>query len=63
MMNGIAAFEIPIDELVGKAKLSQKGPADDIDGFVGGLTELGTEAARDVANLVERSRPRCRADL
>jgi transcriptional regulator len=58
MMLGIVAFEMPIDELVGKWKLSQNRPADDIDGVVHGLADLATDAARDVAELVERSRPR-----
>lgn len=58
MMNGLVAFELPIDELVGKGKLSQNRPAEDIDGVVRGLECLGTDAARDVAELVERSRPR-----
>jgi transcriptional regulator len=56
MMKGIVAFELPIDELVGKWKLSQNRPAEDIDGVVSGLADLATEAARDVAELVERSR-------
>jgi transcriptional regulator len=58
MMNGIEAFELPIDELVGKWKLSQNRPAADIDGVVAGLSELGSDAAGCVAELVERSRPR-----
>jgi transcriptional regulator len=58
MMKGIVAFELPIEELVGKWKLSQNRPADDIDGVVDGLGGIGTEAAREVAELVERSRPR-----
>jgi transcriptional regulator len=57
MMNGIEVFEMPIDELVGKWKLSQNRPADDIDGVVEGLSALGTEAAARVAELVEHSRP------
>jgi len=57
MMNGIEAFELPIDELVGKWKLSQNRSAHDIDGVVEGLSALGTDAAARVAELVERSRP------
>lgn len=57
MMNGIEAFELPIDELVGKWKLSQNRPPDDIDGVVHGLSALGTDAAASIAELVERSRP------
>jgi transcriptional regulator len=57
MMQGIVAFELPIDELVGKSKLSQNRPAEDIDGVVRGLAEIPTDAARDVAALVERFRP------
>jgi transcriptional regulator len=56
MMNGITAFELPIDELVGKWKLSQNRPAEDIDGVVGGLAEIGTDAACAVAELVEHVR-------
>jgi transcriptional regulator len=57
MMKGIVAFELPIDELVGKSKLSQNRPAEDIDGVVGGLAALPTAAAHEVAELVERFRP------
>ncbi len=57
MMQGIVAFELPIDELVGKSKLSQNRPAEDIDGVVRGLGALPTDAAHDVATLVERFRP------
>lgn len=57
MLNGITAFELPIDELVGKWKLSQNRPADDIDGVVDGLAGIGTDAACGVAQLVERFRP------
>jgi transcriptional regulator len=60
MMNGIVAFELPIDELVGKGKLSQNRPAEDIDGVVRGLEAIGSEAARAVAHLVEHSRPRAK---
>jgi transcriptional regulator len=58
MMNGIEMFELPIDDLVGKWKLSQNRPGDDVAGVVEGLCGLGTEAAANVAELVERSRPR-----
>jgi transcriptional regulator len=57
-MNGIEAFELPIDELVGKWKLSQNRSPHDIDGVVDGLSALGTDAAACVGDLVERSRPR-----
>jgi transcriptional regulator len=57
MMNGIEMFELPIDELVGKWKLSQNRPSDDIDGVVEGLSALRTDAAARVAELVEHSRP------
>jgi len=57
MMNGIDVFELPIDELVGKWKLSQNRPVHDIDGVVEGLSMLRTDAAASVAELVERSRP------
>lgn len=60
MMNGITAFELRIDELVGKWKLSQNRPADDIDGVVNGLTELKTDAARSTAQLVDGARPASR---
>ncbi len=56
MLNGITAFELPIDELVGKWKLSQNRPAEDIDGVVGGLAEIGTDSACAVAKLVEHAR-------
>jgi transcriptional regulator len=56
MMNGITAFEIPIDELVGKWKLSQNRPAEDIDGVVNGLAAIGTDAACGMSDLVQRFR-------
>jgi transcriptional regulator len=56
MMRGITAFELRIDELVGKWKLSQNRPADDIDGVVNGLSALESDAARTVAKLVDEAR-------
>ncbi len=57
MLDGIFAFELSIDELVGKWKLSQNRPADDIDGVVSGLAGVGPPRARAVAELVARFRP------
>ena len=52
MLRGIVAFELPIDRLEGKLKLSQNRPAADRPGIVRAL-RAGGEAERAVADLME----------
>jgi transcriptional regulator len=51
MVRGIVAFEIPIDRLEGKLKLSQNRPAADRPGIVRAL-RAGGETGRAVADLM-----------
>jgi transcriptional regulator len=57
MIRGILAFEVPIDRLEGKAKLSQNKSAADIAGAVAGLRAEGSPEAVVVADLMERAKP------
>lgn len=57
MIRGIVAFEIPIDRVEGKAKLSQNKNDADVAGAVAGLSTTGSAEARAVAELMERARP------
>jgi len=52
MLRGIVAFELPIDRLEGKMKLSQNRPAADRPGVVRAL-RAGGEVDRAVADLME----------
>jgi transcriptional regulator len=52
MLRGIVAFELPIDRLEGKLKLSQNRPAADRPGILRAL-RAGGEAERAVADLME----------
>ena len=52
MLRGIVAFELPIDRLEGKLKLSQNRPAADRPGIVRALRG-GGEVERAVADLME----------
>lgn len=54
MLNAIVGIEIPIKRLVGKWKVSQNRPAADRAGVVAGLTELGGDDARAMAQAVGR---------
>jgi transcriptional regulator len=57
MMSGIVGLEISIKEVIGKWKLSQNRHAADRQGVMAGLTELGTESAirmRDLVSVAER---------
>ncbi len=53
MLRGIVAFEMPIERLEGKLKLSQNRPAADRPGVVQAL-RAGGAAERAVADLMER---------
>lgn len=52
MLPGIMAFEIPIDRLEGKWKLSQNKTAADRAGVVAALEAAGDPASRDLARLM-----------
>jgi transcriptional regulator len=52
---GIVAFELPIERLTGKAKLSQNKAAEDRAGVVTGLRAAGHPEALAIAVLVEGS--------
>ena len=54
MLGAIVGIEIPIKRLVGKWKVSQNRPAADRAGVVAGLTELGSNDARAMAQAVGR---------
>jgi transcriptional regulator len=58
MMRGIVAFEIPIDRLEGKAKLSQNRPAGDRARVRAALSAEDDPLARAVATLMVESGPR-----
>ena len=54
LSRGIVAFELPIERLTGKAKLSQNKGAEDRAGVVAGLRASGEPEALAIAALVER---------
>ncbi|MGH7358710.1 MAG: hypothetical protein ACREJR_07850, partial [Candidatus Rokuibacteriota bacterium] len=54
MMRGIVAFEIPIDRLEGKAKLSQNRPVNDQARVRAALAAEGDPLASAVAELMQR---------
>lgn len=56
MLKGIVGFEIPIDRLEGKFKLSQNRPAADGAGVVKGLRTSGRGEDVALANLMEKQR-------
>jgi transcriptional regulator len=58
MIRGIVAFEIPIDRLEGKAKLSQNRPADDQARVRAVLAAADDPLARAVAELMPEPDPR-----
>ena len=58
MIRGIVAFEIPIDRLEGKAKLSQNRPADDQARVRAVLAAEDDPLARAVAQLMPEPDPR-----
>ncbi len=55
MCNGIVGFEVVVDRLEGKWKLSQNRPSKDLEGVVLGLREVGDEASQKLADLVENA--------
>ena len=55
MIRAIVAFELPIDRLEGKAKLSQNRPAVDQAGAIRGLDATGDPLARATAALMAES--------
>ena len=57
MINGIVAFEMPIDRLEGKFKLNQKSQAPDREGAIKGLRETGNPEAQEVARLMAEFSP------
>jgi transcriptional regulator len=56
-LKAIVGLELPIDTLIGKWKLSQNRPGDDIDGVIRALREIGDEGSLELAREVERARP------
>jgi transcriptional regulator len=51
-LKGIVAFEIPIDRVQGKFKLSQNRQLEDRRGAIQGLRETGDAEAEEVARLM-----------
>jgi len=58
MCRGIVGFEIALDRLEGKRKLSQNRSASDCAGVVAGLRAAGDDAGLAMAALVEAANPR-----
>jgi len=56
-LRAIVGIELPIEKLVGKWKLSQNRPEDDIDGVIAGLRALGDEGSLELAQQVQDARP------
>jgi transcriptional regulator len=56
-LKAIVGLELPIDVLVGKWKLSQNRPAEDIDGVIAGLRAIGDQGSLELAHAVEDARP------
>ena len=54
-LKGIVAFEIPIDRLEGKFKLSQNRPPADREGVIKGLRQAGYPDAKAIAKLMEEN--------
>jgi len=57
MLNGIVAFEMPIERLEGKFKLSQNRTPADRAGAIKGLRETGNAEAAEVARLMAEILP------
>ncbi len=51
-LKGIVAFEMPIERLQGKFKLSQNRSAADREGAIAGLKQTGNAEAEEVARLM-----------
>jgi transcriptional regulator len=56
-IKGIVAFEMPIERLEGKFKLSQNRSAADRDGAIRGLERSGDPVAREMARLMREFAP------
>lgn len=56
LIGNVVGIEMPITRLVGKWKVSQNRPEPDRAGVVEGLREIGTAAALQMAELVERGK-------
>ncbi len=50
MLKSIIGFEIPIDELTGKWKLSQNRKHEDRSGAIAGLAQEPGDSAREIAS-------------
>jgi len=57
MMKGIVAFEMPIERLEGKFKLSQNRSAADREGAIRGLEASGDAVAAEMARLMREHAP------
>jgi len=55
MMRGIVGFEIPIQRLEGKSKLSQNRSLADRRGVIGGLSESGRPEEREIATRMRET--------
>jgi len=55
MLTGIVAFEMPIERLEGKFKLSQNRSAEDRKGAIKGLTDSGDGEALEIARLMAQA--------
>jgi transcriptional regulator len=58
LVRAILAFELPIEQLEGKAKLSQNRTAADVAGAADALDRLGTEEAMSLARLMTAAKAR-----
>lgn len=56
MLDHIVAFEIAVDKLEGKWKLSQNHPVENVMGVAKRLREIGTPEAHAMADLMENSK-------
>lgn len=55
LSRGIVGVELQVSRLEGKWKMSQNRPEKDRDGVVSGLRGLGSDAAQNLADLVENA--------
>ena len=54
LLKGIVAFEMPIDQIEGKFKLSQNRTVDDRIGVINGLKDKGDDMALELASRIEQ---------
>ena len=57
MLRAIVGFELTVTELEGKWKLSQNRSASDQLGVIAGLDQLGSNASREIADLMRTRKP------